>query len=80
MRLLVGFLRFWYDLIVGDCWRIAVGIVLLLGAGIGIVRYQIVPPAIFPMVLGAGIMMLVSLIIVLEARAERRLDAGRGES
>ncbi len=26
-----GFLRFWYDFIVGDDWTIAVGVVLALG-------------------------------------------------
>jgi hypothetical protein len=36
MRLVRGFLRFWYDFLVGDDWKIAaaVGVVLAVGAGI----------------------------------------------
>jgi multisubunit Na+/H+ antiporter MnhB subunit len=36
MRFARGFLRFWYDFLVGDDWKIAaaVGVVLAVGAGI----------------------------------------------
>jgi hypothetical protein len=36
MRFARGFLRFWYDFLVGDDWKIAaaVGVVRALGAGI----------------------------------------------
>jgi len=27
-----GFFRFWYDFIVGDDWRVAVGVVVAIGA------------------------------------------------
>ena len=33
MRLVAGFARFWWDFIVGDDWRIAAGVVLVLGVG-----------------------------------------------
>ena len=33
MRLSRAFGRFWYDFIVGDDWRIAAGVVLVLAAG-----------------------------------------------
>jgi hypothetical protein len=33
MRFASGFARFWWDFIVGDDWRIAVGISLVLGCG-----------------------------------------------
>ena len=32
MRYLISFGRFWYDFIVGDEWRIAAGVVAILGA------------------------------------------------
>jgi len=32
MKTLIGFGRFWYDFIVGDDWRVAASIVLLIGA------------------------------------------------
>jgi hypothetical protein len=31
VRYLIGFLRFWYDFIVGDDWTIAVAVALTLG-------------------------------------------------
>jgi hypothetical protein len=33
MRYVVGFGRFWYDFIVGDDWRLAVGVVVVLAIG-----------------------------------------------
>jgi hypothetical protein len=33
MRYLVAFGRFWYDFVVGDDWRIAVGVVGVLAVG-----------------------------------------------
>ncbi len=33
MRFVEAFLRFWYEFIVGDDWRIAVGVVAVLGVG-----------------------------------------------
>jgi hypothetical protein len=30
-RFVTGFLRFWWDFIIGDDWRVAVGIVLAFG-------------------------------------------------
>ena len=33
MRFLVAFGRFWYDFVVGDDWRIAVGVVGVLALG-----------------------------------------------
>jgi hypothetical protein len=33
MRYVIGFGRFWYDFIVGDDWRIAVGVGAVLTAG-----------------------------------------------
>lgn len=31
-RVIVGFARFWYDFVVGDDWRLALGVVVALGA------------------------------------------------
>ena len=33
MRFAKGFARFWWDFIVGDDWRIAAGVVVVLAAG-----------------------------------------------
>lgn len=37
MRFLRSFVRFWYDFIVGDDWRIAAGVVAALAVGVGLV-------------------------------------------
>ena len=74
MKLLIGFLRFWKDLIIGDCWQMAVGIALFLGAGIALLHFQVSPNGVLPIVLGAGVMVLVPLIIVFEARAAARIS------
>mgnify|MGYP000889462288 FL=1 len=33
MRFIKGFFQFWYDFLVGDCWEIAIGVVIVLGLG-----------------------------------------------
>ena len=33
MRFIRGFFQFWYDFLVGDCWEIAMGVVIVLGLG-----------------------------------------------
>jgi hypothetical protein len=43
MRFLVGFGRFWYDFVVGDDWRIAAGVVVVLAAGAVLVAKTSVP-------------------------------------
>jgi hypothetical protein len=37
MIFLRSFVRFWYDFIVGEDWRIAAGVVVALGLGVGLV-------------------------------------------
>ncbi len=74
MKLLIGFFRFWNDLIIGDCWQIAVGIALLLGAGIVLLQFQVFQNGFLPILLGAGVMVLVPLIVVFEARTAARIS------
>jgi hypothetical protein len=38
VRWIRSFLAFWYDFVVGDDWRVAVGVVLALGATAGLVH------------------------------------------
>jgi hypothetical protein len=33
VRVASGFLRFWWDFVIGEDWRIAAGVVAVLGAG-----------------------------------------------
>ena len=38
MKYVEGFIRFWYDFIVGDDWRVAAGVVIALGAAAALAR------------------------------------------
>jgi hypothetical protein len=65
VRYVVGFLRFWYDFVVGDDWRIALGVVVALGLTAGLARAGI--PAWWVLPAAVGVLMGFSLF-----RAARR--------
>ena len=51
MRRLRAFGRFWYEFIVGDDWRVAVAVVVALGAtavvaGVGLPAWWVLPAAV----------------------------------
>jgi hypothetical protein len=68
MRFLRAFGRFWYDFIVGDDWRIAAGVVLVLAAGAALVATGAVSDDALAPLVGAGIVGVVSVSIVADAR------------
>jgi hypothetical protein len=41
MRYLVGFLRFWYEFVVGDDWRIALSVAAAIGLTAALVSWGI---------------------------------------
>ncbi|WP_084718698.1 hypothetical protein [Streptacidiphilus carbonis] len=59
MTLLRTFAMFWYDFIVGDDWRVAVGVVLALAATYGLVRGGVdawwLPPVAVVLLLGLSL-------------------------
>jgi membrane protein implicated in regulation of membrane protease activity len=73
MGLITAFGRFLYDFIVGDAWEIAAGIVLVLVLGIAALRVGAVSAQVLPVLMGAGIVLVVSLSLLWEAR--RRIKA-----
>lgn len=73
MGLITGFGRFLYDFLVGDAWEIAAGVVLVLGLGIVALRAGAVSAEVLPVLMGAGIVLVVSLSLLWEAR--RRIRA-----
>ena len=68
MRFLVGFGRFWYEFIVGDDWRIAAGVTLVLAVG-AVVEAAGLGGAWLPPALAVG------FAVVFAAAADRRRPA-----
>jgi hypothetical protein len=68
MALLRGFLRFWSDFVLGDDWRIAAGVVLVLAAGAALVATGAVSDGVLVPLVGAGIVAVAGVGIVAGAR------------
>jgi hypothetical protein len=64
VRWVRGFGRFWYDFIVGDDWRIAAGVCLVLGVGAVLVGIASAPDAVVTLVVLAGILVVAATSIV----------------
>lgn len=61
MALLKRFLAFWYDIIVGDDWAVAVGVVVLL-ADAGALARVALPMTVWPLVpVGMVVILAISL-------------------
>jgi hypothetical protein len=61
------FLRFLYDFVIGDDWRIAAGVVIVLAVGAVLVANGVSHDVIAPVV-GAGIVLVAATSIVVGAR------------
>ena len=58
MRYVVGFLRFWYDFVVGDDWRIALSVAVAIGltavlVSWGITAWWLMPIAVVAILLSS---------------------------
>ena len=58
MRFAKGFGRFWWDFIVGDDWRIAAGVVVVLAAGALLVANTSAPDGLVAAVVAVGIVVV----------------------
>jgi hypothetical protein len=67
MRFVRGFGRFWYDFVVGDDWRIAAGVVLVLAAGAVLVATDALRDGVLVPLVGAAMVGVVGVSIVLGA-------------
>ena len=67
MRYVIAFGRFWYDFIVGDDWRIAVGIVAALALTAGLAQAGIAAWWLTPL----AVVVLLSLSLWGVARGQR---------
>ena len=80
MRFVTGFLRFWWDFIVGDDGWIAFGVALVLALGAALVVADLVADAALAPLLALAILAVVMARVVAGARSSRppadgRLDA-----
>ena len=66
-----GFARFWWDFIVGDDWRIAAGVVVVLAAGALVVSGGDASETLIAALVAAGIMLVAIASIVSGARGAR---------
>ena len=73
MRFITGFFRFWYDFVAGDAWDIAAGIVAVIVLGALIARADVLAEQQLTLLVGAGIVAVVSSSLYMEAR--RRASA-----
>jgi hypothetical protein len=71
-RLATGFARFWWDFIVGDDWRIAVGVVVVLAAGALLVAGGEASDHLVAALVAAGIILVAMASIVTGARRASR--------
>jgi hypothetical protein len=71
MRVVAAFARFWWDFIVGDDWRIAAGVVAVLGLGALLVSASDASAALVATLTAAGIMLVAIGSIVAAALRAR---------
>jgi hypothetical protein len=72
VRFLKGFLRFWYEFIVGDDWRIAAGVAVVLAFDALLVATTGLPELAVALLATAGIMAVVAASIADVVRTEHR--------
>jgi hypothetical protein len=58
VRFARGFARFWWDFVVGDDWRIAAGVVVVLAGGAVLVARTSVPDGVVATVTALGIVVV----------------------
>ena len=68
MNIVTGFLRFWYDFLVGDAWEIALGVVVVLAIGATLLRTASVAAELVPLLVAAGIGIVVGVSLRMEVR------------
>ena len=72
MRFATGFLRFWWDFVIGDDWRIAAGVVVVLGGGALLVAQTGAPDGLVAVLTALGI-----VLVAIGSIAAAALRAGR---
>jgi hypothetical protein len=73
VRFVKGFARFWWGFIVGDDWRIAAGVIVVLTAGALLVANTSAPDGLVAALVAVGIVVVaIGSIAASALRARRR--------
>lgn len=72
MRYLRGFGRFWFDFLIGDDWRIAVGVATVLGVGAVLVRLEVLDDTLVMLLVAAALVGVVVASVVVGGLASVR--------
>jgi hypothetical protein len=72
VRFANAFLRFWWDFLIGEDWRIAAGVVVVLGAGALLVAQTGAPDGLVAVLTALGI-----VLVAIGSIAASALRAGR---
>ena len=73
MRFATAFLRFWWDFLIGEDWRIAAGVVAVLGGGALLVAQTGAPDGLVAALTALGILLVaIGSIAASALRASRR--------
>ena len=74
MRFLSAFARFWWDFVVGDDWRIAAGVVVVLAAGALLVAATAAPDGLVAALTALGILLVAIGSIAAAGTPERVVE------
>jgi hypothetical protein len=74
VKFIVGFGRFWWDFIVGEDWKIAAGVVIVLAVGALLVTGTSLSDTAISLLCAAGILAVVTASIVGGAVAANRTN------
>jgi hypothetical protein len=79
VNIIVGFFRFWYDFLIGDCWQIAVGVACVMGGLAFAIHAGLLNPVNHgkalthpwvPLAAGAAMMLLIVFSVLIEFMAK----------
>jgi hypothetical protein len=71
MSLLRSFGRFWYDFVVGDDWKIAVGVVLALAVLVAALRLRLSGDTGLALLGGAAVLVAFAAGLLLDVRGRK---------
>ena len=72
MRFVRGFGQFWYDFLIGDDWKIAFAVLIVLLTGAAMVRAGGYDEGPLTVALGLGVGAAFTLALLVDARRSRR--------